>query len=183
MLSKMEEVKVLRIINMDVMVAGSIFWGECMVHHLFHYAILKDGDGDALHKAAESPCLRFSSGYARHRFTHKIYGILFKEETPGRDNAEVYVPLQKRWEDSNGKLYAQRVGTGRERYDKSVPRTSGHELKIHYGDITRATVLQAVDGADGRRKGLLCREFQREARAGGRGGMSTSPTPRPPMCW
>ena len=45
--------------------------------------------------------------------------------------------LQKRWEDTKGNVYAQRVGTGRERYSKSVPWTKGHQLPIHYGDITR----------------------------------------------
>ena len=67
----------------------------------------------------------------------KSTGLSRKKTLQGRDQAEVYVLLQKRWEDTKGNVYAQRVGTGRERYSKSVPWTKGHQLPIHYGDITK----------------------------------------------
>ena len=67
----------------------------------------------------------------------KSTGFSSKKTLQGRDNAEVYVLLQKRWEDKDGNLYAQRVGTGRERYAKSIPWTKGHQIPIHYGDISK----------------------------------------------
>lgn len=66
----------------------------------------------------------------------KATGFGSKKTLQGRDNAEVYVLLQKRWEDSKGNIHALRVGTGRERYNRSVPLTKGHQLPIHYGNIT-----------------------------------------------
>ena len=67
----------------------------------------------------------------------KSTGFSKQKTLSGRDNAEVYVLLQRRWEDEKGNIYAKRVGTGRERYAKSIPWTRQHELPIHYGDITK----------------------------------------------
>ena len=53
------------------------------------------------------------------------------------DWAEFTVVLQKRWEDEDGNVHALRVGTGIERIMEDVPQwNNGHEIKIHYGDIT-----------------------------------------------
>lgn len=67
----------------------------------------------------------------------KATGLGSKKTLQGRDQAEVYVLLQKRWEDKKGGLHALRVGTGRERYARSIPYTKGHRIKINYGDISR----------------------------------------------
>ena len=136
--AKMEEVKVLGLVNMDVMVAGSIFLG-----HVFEpisstkSPYSKMEMGVPYTKRPVALVYDFKVDMPDANIRTKSTGFSSKKTLQGRDNAEVYVLLQKRWEDSNGKLYAQRVGTGRERYDKSVPWTKGHELKIHYGDITR----------------------------------------------
>lgn len=53
------------------------------------------------------------------------------------DYAEITVILQKRWEDEYGNVHALRVGTGIERIMKDIPQwVNGHQVKIHYGDIT-----------------------------------------------
>lgn len=136
--AKMEHVKVLGVINMDVMVAGTIYLGE-MVEPV---------------TGTSSPYSRMEMGMPyRKRPVALVYdymvempnvntrvkstGLSRKKTLKGRDNAEVYVLLQRRWEDAKGNLYAKRVGTGRERYSKSVPWTKGHQLKIEYGDITK----------------------------------------------
>lgn len=136
--AKMEEVKVLGLINMDVMVAGSIFLGR-----VFEPITSTKGPfskmemGVPYTKRPVALVYDFKVDMPASDTRTKSTGFSSKKTLKGRDNAEVYVLLQKRWEDSNGKLYAQRVGTGRERYDKSIPWTKGHELKIHYGDITK----------------------------------------------
>jgi hypothetical protein len=76
----------------------------------------------------------------------KSSGLGSKKTLQGRDNAEVYVLLQKRWEDENGNIYANRVGTGRERYSKSIPWTKNHQLAIHYGDITKKSFYKSYMG-------------------------------------
>lgn len=138
MVAKMEEVKVLGLVNMDVMVAGSIFLGR-----VFEPITSTKGPfskmemGVPYTKRPKALVYDFQVDMPNTDSRTKSTGFSSKKTLPGRDNAEVYVILQKRWEDSNGKLYAQRVGTGRERYSSSVPWTKGHQLTIHYGDITR----------------------------------------------
>ncbi len=136
--AKMENVKVLGLINMDVMVAGSIFLGrvfEPISSTKGPYSKMEMGVPYTKRPAALVYDFKVDMPESDSRT--KSTGFSSKKTLPGRDNAEVYVLLQKRWEDSNGKLYAQRVGTARERYDKSIPWTKGHAIKIHYGDITR----------------------------------------------
>ena len=54
-----------------------------------------------------------------------------------QNNAEVCLFLQKRWEDEEGNVFAERVGTAYERYDKEIKEwQNGHQIKIHYGNIT-----------------------------------------------
>lgn len=136
--AKMEHVKVLGLINMDVMVAGSIFLGR-----VFEPITSTKGPfskmemGVPYTKRPKALVYDFKVDMPVSDTRTKSTGFSSKKTLKGRDNAEVYVLLQKRWEDSNGKLYAQRVGTARERYNKSVPWTKGHILNIHYGDITR----------------------------------------------
>lgn len=136
--AKMEEVKVLGMINMDVMVAGSIFLGR-----IFEPITSPKGPfskmemGVPYTKRPSALVYDFQVDMPADNTRTKSTGFSPKKVLQGRDNAEVYVLLQKRWEDADGNIFAQRVGTGRERYDKSVPWTTGHQLPIHYGDITR----------------------------------------------
>ena len=59
-----------------------------------------------------------------------------KKKVLKKQNAcEVFVLLQRRWEDANGNIYAKRVGTGRERYTRSTGWVNGHRLRIYYGNI------------------------------------------------
>lgn len=134
--AKMEHVKVLGVINMDVMVAGSIFLGR-----VFEPITSTKGPfskmemGIPYTKRPSCIVYDFKVDMPATNSRVKSSGLGAKKTLNGRDNAEVYVILQQRWEE-NGKIYARRVGTGRERYGKSVPWTKNHQLKIHYGDIT-----------------------------------------------
>ena len=59
------------------------------------------------------------------------------KEIDGHDEPEVYVYLQKRWEE-NGKIYAKRVGTMRQRFPTTVAEWQNDaRFEIHYGDITK----------------------------------------------
>lgn len=135
--AKMEEVKVLGIVNMDVMVAGTVFLGQI-------YEPITSPNGPFSKMEMGIPYTKRPSALV---FDYKVdmpdvnsrikaTGLSSQKTLQGRDNAEVYVLLQKRWEDEKGNIHAQRVGTGRERYSKSIPWTTNHVLPIHYGDIT-----------------------------------------------
>lgn len=135
--AKMEHVKVLGIINMDVMVAGTVFLGriaEPITSSKGPYAKMEMGMPYTKRPKALVYDFRVDMPATDTRV--KSTGFSSKKTLKGRDNAEVYVLLQKRYEDKNGNLYAQRVGTGRERYNRSIPWTTQHQLPIHYGDIS-----------------------------------------------
>lgn len=138
MTAKMEEVKVLGLVNMDVMVAGTIFLGqidEPITSPKGPFSKMEMGIPYT--KRPKALVFDYQVDMPAENTRTKSTGFSPKKTLQGRDNAEVYVLLQKRWEDKDGKLYAQRVGTGRERYSKSIPWTTGHQLPIHYGDITK----------------------------------------------
>ncbi len=135
--ARMEHVKVLGIINMDVMVAGTVFLGEIqepITSPKGPYSKMEMGIPYT--KRPKALVYDFMVDMPDTDTRVKSTGFSSKKTLKGRDNAEVYVLLQKRWEDADGHLFAQRVGTGRERYSRSVPWTKGHVLPIHYGDIT-----------------------------------------------
>lgn len=132
----MEHVKAIGIINMDVMVAGTIFLGR-----IYEPITSPNGPftkmemGIPYTKRPKALVFDFKVDMPAANTRTRATGFS-KKTLQGRDNAEAYVILQQRWEDKDGKLYARRVGTGRERYSKSMPLTKGHALEIKYGDIT-----------------------------------------------
>lgn len=136
--SKMEHVKALGLVNMDVMVAGSIYLGEMsepVSSTKSPYSKMEMGIPYT--KRPKALVYDYAIDMPNDNTRVKSTGFSGKKTLQGRDNAEVYVLLQRRWEDKDGNIYAKRVGTGRERYNKSVAWTKGHELPIHYGDITK----------------------------------------------
>lgn len=136
--TKMEHVKAIGIINLDVLVAGTFFLGE-MIEPI---------------KSTSDPYTKMEMGIPFTKrptalvYDYKLFipdvdmiyssGFGKKKTIPGHDKAEVLIYLQRRWEDKDGNIYAKRIGTGRELLSKS---TSGwinqHKLKVEYGDITK----------------------------------------------
>ena len=147
MTAKMEEVKVLGIVNMDVMVAGTIFLGRI-------YEPISSTKGPFSKMEMGLPYTKRPKALVFDYMVEmpagntktKATGFSSKKTLQGRDNAEVYVLLQKRWEDDKGNIHALRVGTGRERYGKSIPFTQKHVLPIHYGDITKESFYKPYMG-------------------------------------
>lgn len=151
--TKMEEVKVLGIINLDVMVPGTIFLGtvrEPISSTSDPFKKLSMGMPYTKRPKALVYDIKVEMPNVNTRV--KSTGFSAKKTLKGRDKAEAYVLLQKRWEDAKGNIYAQRVGTGRERYASSVPLTKAHVLPIHYGDITKTAYykpyMRLLNGAN-----------------------------------
>ena len=132
-----EHVKAIGIINMDVLVTGSIFLGEMkepVSSTKSPYSKMEMG----IPFTKRPKYLQFDYKLV-HPGGDRIYSSGFgkKKTIPGIDHAEVFVLLQRRWEDEKGGLHAARVGTGRERYGASTSGwVNNHRIKIMYGDIT-----------------------------------------------
>lgn len=144
----LESVKALGIINMKVLVSGSIFLGE-MLEPV---------------SSTKNPYSKMNMGIPfTKRPTHLVYdykvtvpennkmiyssGFGSQKQLNSGDNAEVFIILQRRWEDEEGNLHAMRVGTGRQRYNSSTSGwVNGHKLEVWYGDITNHPGYQPYMG-------------------------------------
>ncbi|MCD8166032.1 MAG: PCMD domain-containing protein [Bacteroides sp.] len=136
--SRMESVKVLGLVDITVLAAGSIFTGT-MLEPI---------------KGTKNPQKMLNSGIP---FTQKPEAVRFDYKTKiaerekriratgfskitdveGKDYPEVILLLHKRWEDEKGNLYAKRVGTMVVRFKKDVNEwQKDATYTILYGDIT-----------------------------------------------
>lgn len=143
----LEHVKAVGIINMDVMVAGTIFLGR-----VFEPITSPKGPfgkiemGVPFTNTPKALVYDFAVEMPTVNTRTKATGFGGKQTLQGRDQAEVYILLQRRWEDKKGNLYAHRVGTGRERYSRSIGWTKGHRLAVRYGDISHQKGYQPYMG-------------------------------------
>ncbi|MDE7385553.1 MAG: PCMD domain-containing protein [Muribaculaceae bacterium] len=133
-----ERVKVIGLINIDVLVGGSIFLGE-MIEPITSTSNPYGNMVMGVPFTKRPKALQFDYKLLMPDSNERTYSSGFgrKKTLPGHDEAEVYIILQRRWEDANGNLYAKRVGTGRERYGKTTDGwVNGHRIEVKYGDIT-----------------------------------------------
>lgn len=150
--TRMEHCKVLGLFNIRVIAGGTIFLGE-MVEPITD---TKNPQGKLITgipftkrpKALEYDYKVITGGLRTY-----ASGFGKPEARSDRDMAETSLLLQHRWEDTEGNVYARRVATAWERFDKSVEEwQNGHRLLLHYGDITSesfyASYMRLMDGEE-----------------------------------
>jgi hypothetical protein len=141
-----EHVKALGIINMDVLASGTMFLGQ-MIEPVSSTKNPYSKMNMGVPFTKRPTALQFE-----YKLTvpkgQRIYSSGFgsKKNLPGQDYAEVFILLQRRWEDSKGIIHAARVGTGRQRFGSSVPNWTKHRIPIWYGDITHHAGYQSYMG-------------------------------------
>lgn len=145
---KFESCKVLGVVNIDVVVGGSIFTGQ-MLEPVKSTKNPYSNMNMGMPFTERPDALRFDYRVFIPTGNERTYSSGFgkKKTLPGHDHAEALVFLQRRWEDANGNLYAKRVGTARQKYSAS---TNGwidcHELDIVYGDASQKPGYNASMG-------------------------------------
>lgn len=141
--TKLEHVKALGFINMDVMVAGSIFLGQ-MLEPVTSTSdpYSKMNMGMPYTKRPKALVLDYSMDMPAANIRTKATGFGSPKTFQGRDNAVVFVLLQHRWEDAKGNLHAKRVGTGGQKFAKATSWVNGHQIPIVYGDISKRSDLK-----------------------------------------
>lgn len=137
--TKLETCKVLGMVNITVLASGSIFLGETMEPI----------------RGTSNPYGKINMGMP---FTGRPKAVVFDykakisedtlvtratgsapEKVKGRDKAEVFVFLQKRWEDKNGNIFSHRIASASERFAHSTDGwADGHRLELIYGDATKS---------------------------------------------
>lgn len=138
MTTRLESVKVLGLVNMDVMVAGTVFLGQ--IHEPISSTknpYRKMEMGVPYTKRPTALVFDYKLDMPPGNSRMKSSGFGKKTILPGHDNAVAYVVLQRRWEDEDGTIHARRVATGAQKFGRSTPWTSGHALNLVYGDASK----------------------------------------------
>ncbi|MBO7724619.1 MAG: PCMD domain-containing protein, partial [Paludibacteraceae bacterium] len=136
--TRIETVKVLGCIDIEVCIAGTLFLGnviEPAKNINDPYSIINMGI--PFSQKPKAIMLDLKAKVNPERKVLRATGFTKKKWFEGHDEPEIYVYLQKRWEDEKGNIYAKRIGTVRQRFDKSIPDwQNNYRMDIHYGDIT-----------------------------------------------
>ena len=131
-------VRVMGMIDIEVLVAGTLFAGRNLEpittakdpYQNIDFGVPFTGRPSALmfdYKCIVSP----------EEWVWFAKGTTKPKKQDGHDEAEAYVYLQHRWEDDHGKIHSIRVGTGYKRFtEDQLTWVNGYRLPIHYGDIT-----------------------------------------------
>ena len=151
----LEECKVLGIVNIKVLAAGSIFLGQMM-----------EPISGVSNPMSKLNCgVRFNKKPSAIRFDYAVKlsgqpnrikqtGFGGTKTIAGKDAADCIVYLQKRWEDAQGNVYAKRIGTMVTHFLHNTGWVNNADFTIHYGDITHQPFYQSYMGltsGDGRR--------------------------------
>ncbi len=143
--TRIESVQVLGVINISVMATGTLFLGEIVepVKDTKNpQAKLMMGIPFTGRPSAIEFDYKFVQGKEGGR-RMKMSGLSRTQVVEGVNEAEMCLLLQKRWEDENGNVFAERVGTAWPRFSSS---TSGwinaNVEQIHYGDISGSPCFQ-----------------------------------------
>lgn len=136
--TSMEHCKAMGMVDVDVVVAGTIFLGQ-MIEPISSTSnpYQKMEMGIPFTKRPKALCYDYRLEMPANGVKTYSSGFGKQKEIPGADHPEVFIILQRRWEDAEGNIHAKRVGTGRELIMKDSPEWSNkHELDVHYGNIS-----------------------------------------------
>lgn len=130
-----EHCKAAGIVNIDVIVGGSIYTGQ-MQEPIKSTSNPMSKMDMGMPFTKRPKALQFDYKVSMPSTNERIYSSGFgkKKTLAGRDKAEVFIILQRRWEDARGNIHAKRIGQARERYASSTANwVNGHRLPVKYG--------------------------------------------------
>jgi len=132
-------IRVLGMIDVYVFIAGTLFTGETIEP-------IKDQNkpyekinfGTPFTKRPTAIVLDYKAIVSPDQEVIRLCGLKSsKKVLAGHDEPEFIMYLQKRWEDAEGNIYSQRIGTAYERITKTQSTwQNAHRVPVHYGDIT-----------------------------------------------
>lgn len=155
-----ESVKVMGLMNINVLAAGSIFLGDMKEP----ITGTKDGPkamNNGIPFTGRPKAVRFDYSVKAAGIPNRIKqtGFSKKQTVPGRDYAIAVLYLQKRTEDKAGNITAKRVGTMVVKFGKSTGGwVNNATYKIMYGDIRN------TPGYDASTMGLRHTDYARNSK-------------------
>ncbi len=143
---RLENVKVLGMINISAMATGTIFTGGVIEP-------IRDTDNPQAKLNSGIPFTGRPSAlvfdYKLHLSGSRIYdaGIGSSRDVEGVNAAEVAIILQRRWEDESGNIYAERIATGWEQMtESSAVWRDDYAIELIYGDATQSPKFEDFMG-------------------------------------
>ena len=135
--SKMDRVIALGIIKLKVLVSGTIFTGVTLEPVTNEgtsnpYSVVDMGVPFTKHPVAM--LLDYKAHVEESDEIISAKAVAHPTIKKGRDAADIYIVLQKRWEDTKGNIHALRVATGHERIFHSTGWKEDHRIPIYWGD-------------------------------------------------
>lgn len=140
--TKLETIKVLGVIDINYLVAGSLFFGEVVEPITdFNHPYSKIDMGVRYEKKPKYLTLDYMLDVPFTESRIRATGFGQDREIEERDNATIYILLQNRWEDEDGNIHASRVGTGGEIFRDGTEWVNNHKIEIKYGDCSNDSTL------------------------------------------
>lgn len=139
LVTRIEKVKVLGIVNISVIAAGSIFLGS----------VIEPITGTSNPQGMLNSGIAFTQRPKALRFDYKIKlsgepdrlritGFSPRKTIAGKDMPTAILLLQKRWEDSSGAIHASRIGTVVVNYTQNSDWVQDATYPIIYGNATKS---------------------------------------------
>jgi len=142
--SKLETVRALGMFDIRILVAGTLFTGRTIEPIRTQKDPYQNIDfGVAFSKHPSTLMLDYKARVSDEQTILHAKGFSKPKTIAGHDEAQIYIILQRRWEDAEGNIFAERVATGYERIVKDQPQwVNDHHVPLHYGNITRTSLYQ-----------------------------------------
>lgn len=137
--TRIESVKVFGIVNIAVLASGSIFLGD-MKEPITGTKGAERNLNWGVPFTLRPKAIRYDykTKIVEDKSRIKLTGFSKKSQIAGQDCAMMVLILQKRVEDSDGRIKATRIGTVAIKYDKTTPSwINGAVYEILYGDISK----------------------------------------------
>lgn len=134
-----EKCVVLGIVNIKVLAAGSLWMGSVIEPITSTSSPMsKLSAGVPFHKRPKAICFDYKVKLSGKPDRIRETGFSKVTKVAGMDMPDAICVLQKRWEDSDGNIYAKRVGTMMYRFTRSTGDwVNNEEFAIKYGNITK----------------------------------------------
>lgn len=141
----LEECKVLGIVNIKVLAAGSIYLGQTQEPITnTKNPMSKLNAGVKFTKRPTALVFDYKVKLSGQPNRVKQTGFGKPSTVAGKDMPDVILYLQKRWEDAHGNIYAKRVGTMVRRFISNTYWVNNARFPIYYGDITKLKIYNSA---------------------------------------
>ena len=135
--TRIEECKVLGIVNIKVLAAGSIYLGQTQEPITGTKNPMSKLDaGIKFTKKPKAVMFDYKVKLSGQANRIKQTGFSKVTNVAGKDLPDCMLYLQKRWEDAKGNIHALRIGTMVHRFTQNCSWVNNAKFTIYYGDIT-----------------------------------------------